>query len=114
MPVVPQFYVLIAGYPSLPGNMVAIEVRNAAGELARFPIRKDAGAKWMLRSISVPNAAQWQSFRLVGADAASGPRAWVGFSEPFLLKPGVWPQLADPDPFWPLFRKARGAGPRRI
>lgn len=73
--------VWVSGYPRLPGNALAVEVRAAAGAVDRLPF---AGAEprehWRPWRITLPAGAS--AFRLVATDGSTQLYGWLGVSAP--------------------------------
>ena len=73
--------VWVSGYPRLPGNALAVEVRTAAGAVKRLPFA-DAEPRehWRPWWITLPAGAA--AFRLVATDGSTQFYGWLGVSAP--------------------------------
>jgi len=83
-PIAERFYLIVAGYPNVPGGCIWVELQESSGATTTFqPSLENIGERWGLSAVHIPDAARYSAFRLVAA--ASQTQAWFGFSEPFLL-----------------------------
>ncbi len=82
------FYVLIAGYPRLPGNSLTVEMEYDDGRTASLALADDdAGEQWTPVRVTLPRPIP-AKVRIVAVDGATGARGWVGFSMPFAFVTG--------------------------
>lgn len=84
---VPHFSILLAGYPTLPGNQLLIEVetKTAGTILLAAASDQNPGEVWRAREISLPQEHEPVRFRFVATDASTMWRGWFGFSEPYIF-----------------------------
>ncbi len=71
----------VGGYPTLPGNSLALEL-VASGERLPLRVAPDVGERWRLVAFDLPSAWQNRPVVLHAVDGASGPGGWLAVSEP--------------------------------
>jgi len=90
-----KFILVVAGFPSAPGNRLEIEFSAGRGQTEVIPFRApNPQNTWEPWYLAAPKGAS--SFRVRAVNSAGGPNAWFAFSEPFAPRmPFDWQVLAD-------------------
>lgn len=85
---VPQFAILLAGYPNHAGNALALEVDTGNSQIIHLPLAQDQDSNetWRVREISLREIANPLKFRIVALCGTAAPQAWLSFSQPFLIR----------------------------
>ena len=73
-------HLAISGYPNLPGNSVVAEI--AGTEFRQTLALPEAGERWSLVDVELPQDWVDRPLRIVARDDAEGFRGWFGLSEP--------------------------------
>lgn len=82
----PSFYMLLAGFPNGTRGKIYLELSTRTG-LRRQNLSLDEDPNyWRLQRISLKDARNVISLRIVGVDTSTGSMGWVGFSQPFTIQ----------------------------
>lgn len=82
-----HFYLLVAGYPSLPGNSLTVEVSTRSGSIQEIALnQQNPGETWSLRKVSLAQIKEAEKFRVRATDSTIEMQGWLGFSQPFMLR----------------------------
>ena len=93
----PKISVMVAGFPMLEGNTLALEARRADGSVQRHPFDvHNIGETWLRWTITLPPEAA--AVRILATDATTQAGGWLGFSEPFAVEPEIGGQI------WSVFQ----------
>ena len=90
---------MVAGFPSLPGNRLGLESRDGQGRLTVHPFDIiDPRDSWRPWTVKLPTDAV--AFRVHAIDRTSGENGWLAVTQPFTpaWRPGLLPQAARA--FW--------------
>jgi hypothetical protein len=85
--------ILVAGFPRLPGNALALEIRDQEERISRCKFdRVDPRDSWMPWTVELPPTAV--SFRIQAVDGESGIDGWLAVTELFepRFRPALLPQ----------------------
>jgi len=80
------FYVMVSGYPDLPGNSLRIELRTAEEPPNIVPVRMRPAEAWLPREIPLPHGGRTYTVRVLAVDGSQGWGGWLGVSYPFTYR----------------------------
>jgi hypothetical protein len=84
----PHFSILIAGYPNHLSNQLAIEIDTRKAGVIRLPVPPELipGEAWWVKTFSLPEDKQPLRFRIIAVTELRDAQAWLGFSQPFIIR----------------------------
>ena len=91
----PVVGMLVSGFPKSPGNSLALELRNAQGEIRVFSFDPvNPGEDWQPWRVALPAGAV--SFRIRAVDGTTDFNGWLAVTDPFVPsgRPAFQTQLA--------------------
>lgn len=81
------FFLLLAGYPLQPGEIVFLEVATKQSGIQRVGIPLDENPeRWRLQKVTLDNFDAVNAIRIVASDTSTKSLGWVGFSQPFTIE----------------------------